>query len=589
MRNCLFIMLLAATKVFSQGSIVEGYVFEEDNRGYLNQVSIDFFELKKDSFIVNVRSDKDGFFTAELLADKQYRLEAYKDAFEKKAITFETNALEKTFLKIPMSREEGYLFEVTLAPKRDDENQEVQAITGALIEVYNNTAEQEVLVLKDHPNPDFRVNFTKGNHYTIMIRKDGYLVKRMEAFVNVEGCILCFEGVGEVRPGVADNLTEGLSMGTLLANVEMIPIYEGKIIELQNLYYEFGKSALSRKAKEILRNLADIIQDNPHLSIELGSHTDARGGAEDNLELSQKRAQAAVDFLTGELEVSSDRIVAVGYGESQIKNKCLEGVDCTEEEHAANRRTEIKILEMNQNAVPIKSLTEIKFEEQFLKKILEGEGSETIVYEKEQVEVDMDTAHFDVKEVFMETSNEVDEVDSTLTEHIDLPQNEVLDTVNVSISISLTDTTEVERVDDRQIEKETQVSPTSNDMVFLDGQTQMEAKKEIANANRTSRDTALENIIRKKKERDMNELGKDAYSGYRVVVHYSNLPIPADHKIYRTFPEILTYRTAQKNVLYMVGEFESQEEAETWKIENIEEDFPNAYVVEFVNGLRIKQ
>jgi peptidoglycan-associated lipoprotein len=60
------------------------------------------------------------------------------------------------------------------------------------------------------------------------------------------------------------------------------------------------------------------------------------------LKLSQKRAQAAVDYIISK-GIEKQRLTATGFGESRLKNHCKDGVECSEEEHAQNRRTEFKI------------------------------------------------------------------------------------------------------------------------------------------------------------------------------------------------------------------------------------------------------
>ena len=90
-----------------------------------------------------------------------------------------------------MLRQPGYIFDVTLAEKADEDTP-ADAVQNARIEVYNNTKGEETLVLENHPDPTFKTHFEEGNHYTILIRKKGFFNKRLEAFVNVEGCILCF-------------------------------------------------------------------------------------------------------------------------------------------------------------------------------------------------------------------------------------------------------------------------------------------------------------------------------------------------------------------------------------------------------------
>ena len=82
---------------------------------------------------------------------------------------------------------------------------------------------------------------------------------------------------------------------------------------------------------------------NPEMKIELSSHTDARGNDAYNEDLSQRRAESAKRWLVSR-GIKEDRIVAKGYGEKVLLNKCANGVECTEEEHQENRRTEFKII-----------------------------------------------------------------------------------------------------------------------------------------------------------------------------------------------------------------------------------------------------
>ncbi|MCY1379264.1 Photosystem I chlorophyll a apoprotein A2 [compost metagenome] len=79
------------------------------------------------------------------------------------------------------------------------------------------------------------------------------------------------------------------------------------------------------------------------MTIELSSHTDSRGERQYNQSLSQQRAEAAVNYLVSK-GIARKRLVAKGYGENRLVNNCADGVNCTEEEHEQNRRTEIKVL-----------------------------------------------------------------------------------------------------------------------------------------------------------------------------------------------------------------------------------------------------
>ncbi|MEL7222004.1 MAG: OmpA family protein, partial [Bacteroidota bacterium] len=125
------------------------------------------------------------------------------------------------------------------------------------------------------------------------------------------------------------------------------PIKEGTVILLENIYYDFNKSAIRRGAAQDLEALAQLMNSYPSMQIELGAHTDSRGTDEYNLDLSLRRADSAKEFLL-QRGVAENRIRAVGYGERQLRNHCQNEVNCSEEEHLLNRRTEVKVLNIDE-------------------------------------------------------------------------------------------------------------------------------------------------------------------------------------------------------------------------------------------------
>jgi outer membrane protein OmpA-like peptidoglycan-associated protein len=116
-----------------------------------------------------------------------------------------------------------------------------------------------------------------------------------------------------------------------------------KSIALRNIHYDLDQDFIREDAKPDLERLAQFMYDNPDVNIELSSHTDSRASDSYNLDLSQRRANKAVDYLVS-LGVDSSRLDAKGYGESMLLNECVDEVDCTEDKHQLNRRTEIKVI-----------------------------------------------------------------------------------------------------------------------------------------------------------------------------------------------------------------------------------------------------
>jgi outer membrane protein OmpA-like peptidoglycan-associated protein len=116
----------------------------------------------------------------------------------------------------------------------------------------------------------------------------------------------------------------------------------GELFDVKPIYYESNKFTLSQSSKKELDRVAIVLQDNKGLSVELGSHTDSKGSDETNLVLSKNRAQAVYDYLVMR-GVSKSRLTFQGFGEKKLKNRCKNGVNCSETEHQKNRRTEYRV------------------------------------------------------------------------------------------------------------------------------------------------------------------------------------------------------------------------------------------------------
>lgn len=118
----------------------------------------------------------------------------------------------------------------------------------------------------------------------------------------------------------------------------------GDIVVLDNIYFGYNSSILDTNFTPELNALYKAMKDNVKMKISINAHTDSRGTADYNMQLSIRRANAVRDFLsTGGID--ENRIQIRGLGESMLRNKCKDNVPCTEEEHRYNRRTEIIILE----------------------------------------------------------------------------------------------------------------------------------------------------------------------------------------------------------------------------------------------------
>ncbi len=182
----------------------------------------------------------------------------------------------------------------------------------------------EQLTVVSDQDGKFKTQLKPDTDYDVVFTKKGYFTKRL-------GYSTLGRDTGYV------NINEYMKL-------ELEKVEIGKSIEIQILY-DLGKWNIREEAATELDDMIQFLNDNPTIKIELGSHTDARGSAGSNRLLSQKRAESAVKYIV-ERGISAERITAKGYGETKLKNKCADGVQCSEEEHQANRRSEVTIIEM---------------------------------------------------------------------------------------------------------------------------------------------------------------------------------------------------------------------------------------------------
>lgn len=132
------------------------------------------------------------------------------------------------------------------------------------------------------------------------------------------------------------DITENFSLETSLD----VEITEDRVV-LSPIYFDFNKWDVTPKAALELNRLVSVMQRYPTMIISAESHTDARGPEEYNRILSDKRAKSMRDYVISQ-GISAERISGIGKGESDPAVNC--GLECTEEEHQLNRRSEFVIV-----------------------------------------------------------------------------------------------------------------------------------------------------------------------------------------------------------------------------------------------------
>ena len=198
-------------------------------------------------------------------------------------------------------------------------------LVGATVKVINENNEE---VLSDITNSD-------GNYSLVLDCNKGNFVRAlMEGYVPFEEYI----GVSDGKPKIIDFYLERdlitAGFGDDLA----------KLLQLSTIYFDFNKYNIRQDSEIEVEKVIAAMEKYPSLKIQVNSHTDSRGPAAYNLWLSQKRAEATINYMISK-GISTDRLASEGYGQTKLINNCYDGVKCSSEKHDLNRRSEFIILE----------------------------------------------------------------------------------------------------------------------------------------------------------------------------------------------------------------------------------------------------
>ena len=213
-----------------------------------------------------------------------------------------------------------------------------EGIEGVKISIKDLAVSNNFELIKTAKNGEYK-NPIKGKKigdkllYLVTIEKEGYVTKTLNFTYDIKK-------EGEIQMNELLSMTIGkVEVGMDLA----------KMIDIKPIYFDLGKSKIRGDAAIELNKVVAIMKEYPAMIIELGAHTDCRGGAAANLKLSGARAVAAAGYIVKQ-GIDKTRISGKGYGESKLLNSCgCEGKvksTCTEYEHSVNRRTEFIIVKI---------------------------------------------------------------------------------------------------------------------------------------------------------------------------------------------------------------------------------------------------
>lgn len=204
-------------------------------------------------------------------------------------------------------------------------------IANAILRFVNKQTGKEERV-RTNINGQYDACLPSGGDYAVYVLRDGYKDYNFDLVANLEK-----EAFDEIRltpTKIGATAESALPLATGLQ--------EGSVIVLDQIFYEYNKATLNQSAVRYLEALSELLQRYPEMEVDLLTHTDTRGDASLNMELTVERAKNAKIYLE-HLGVSGNRVNPIGKGETEPRNRCTEGVECSDKEHQQNNRIEVKI------------------------------------------------------------------------------------------------------------------------------------------------------------------------------------------------------------------------------------------------------
>lgn len=166
-----------------------------------------------------------------------------------------------------------------------------EPVPNAVIRIVGNDGSNQKQIAK--ADGSFSFPLQRGVSYVMMAGARGYLNSRQEF--------------------TADEAEEDAEY-----NVDFILASVNKPQVIDNIFYDYDKATLRPESQQALDEMAQVLRDNPNVTIEMASHTDRHGSDEYNIGLSGRRARSVIDYLIS-VGIAADRLQSQGYGKSRPK------------------------------------------------------------------------------------------------------------------------------------------------------------------------------------------------------------------------------------------------------------------------------
>lgn len=261
------------------------------------------------TFLDSARSDLEGYFHFDLPLDDAFSFSAKKEGYDMlEDIGFSTKGRHFGIDSLAFPLWKRSLF----AKGKIYSNETQEFIRGATVLLEDLSDNKIDSVLSENGEYSFLVR--PNRKYRIEVHKGGFI------------------------PNGFNLNTKDLYKGDLLNDIVLEEMY----IEKEVIQFDFNKYNVRPESFASLDHILRTLKKFRKATLNIGAYADARGTREYNQQLSDKRAEATVQYFLAK-GISRERIISIGFGEELVLNQCSDGVECSEEQHSKNRRAELKV------------------------------------------------------------------------------------------------------------------------------------------------------------------------------------------------------------------------------------------------------
>jgi outer membrane protein OmpA-like peptidoglycan-associated protein len=316
---------------FKFEKVIKGKILDQ-NSNSIASAEINLID-KLGNVLKSTRSDDNGEYKFIVDPDLEFKISASKEKYFDGSNYVNSSAeSDIIFADLVMVKNPEFKLYFLLTDKFTK-----QPIPSAKVKlVDNSTGKSEVFTTRESGDFYKQLSESKLNdkiEYSISIEKEGYFNKfqNYKSVLNREGQY---------------NINESLDLSIIKFEVGMDL---AKVLNIYPIYFDYNKSDLRADALLELDKIVKVMNENPAMVVELGSHTDCKGIASYNMTLSENRAKSSVEYIKSKIS-KPERLFSKGYGETMLKNNCacenFKVSKCSEDEHQLNRRTELLILKL---------------------------------------------------------------------------------------------------------------------------------------------------------------------------------------------------------------------------------------------------